>query len=93
MKSITEAVPGAIAALLREAPLSPGKVEFAWRTAVGPALQRVSAVRLEDGTLLVDAQTRHWARELSRSVHVILPRMQMLLGKDVVAGMRIRVAD
>lgn len=93
MRPITEAVPGAIAELLRQAPLSPGKVEFAWRTAVGPSMQRVTAVRLEEGTLLVDAETRQWAREVSRSVHVILPRLQRLLGKDVVAGIRIRVVE
>ena len=93
MKPISQAVPGAITELLRQAPLSPGKVEFAWQAAVGPALQRVTTVRLEEGTLLVNAATRQWAREVSRSVHLILPRMRTLLGHDVVAGIRVSVAD
>ena len=93
MKPIAEAVPGAIAELLRQTPLSPGKVDFAWKTAVGPALQRVTTARLEDGTLLVDAASRQWAREVSRSAHVILPRVQTLLGKNIVAGIRVKVAD
>lgn len=93
MKSISEAVPGAIVELLRHTALSPGKVDFAWKTAVGPALQRVTSVRLEDGTLLVDAASPQWAREVSRSAHVILPRLQMLLGKDTIAGIRVKVAD
>ena len=55
MRPLSSALPGALAELLRAAPLSPGKVDFAWRAAVGPALERVTAVRLEGTTLIVDA--------------------------------------
>ncbi len=85
-------MPGALATLLRDAPLSPGKVAFAWRAAVGPALERVTSVRLDGRTLIVDATTAQWAREVSRSVTVILPRLQTLLGAEAVTGISVRTA-
>jgi predicted nucleic acid-binding Zn ribbon protein len=90
MNPISSAVPGAIAAMLRTAPLSPGKVAFAWSTAVGPALQRATAVRLERGVLLVEATDRQWAREVARSTRVILARMQTLLGDEAITSIEIR---
>ena len=54
MRPLTHAVPGALAMLLRDAPLSSGKVSFAWRAAVGPALERVTSARLDGRTLIVD---------------------------------------
>ena len=84
MRPIADALAGALADLLRGAPLSPGKVQCAWRAAVGPALQRATAVRLEGGVLLVDAATPHWGREVERSRAVILARLQTLLGTEAV---------
>jgi hypothetical protein len=43
MRPIQQAFPGALAVLLRVAPLSPGKVSFAWSAAVGPALDRMTS--------------------------------------------------
>ena len=86
------AVPRALATLLRGAPLSPGKVSFAWRAAVGAALERVTSARLDGHTLIVDATTAQWARVVSRSVHVILPRLQTLLGADAVTSISVRTA-
>lgn len=83
-------MPGAIMELLRRAPLSPGKVEFAWKTAVGPALERVSGVRLEGRTLIVDAASAQWTREIARMSGVILPRMQNFLGRDTVDRIVVR---
>src|SRR5262249_25437222 len=37
MRPIAQAIPGAVTELLKAAPLSDGKVSFAWRAAVGPA--------------------------------------------------------
>ena len=90
MKPLVQGLPGAVAELLRGAPLSAAKVEFAWKVAVGPALQRTTAVRLEGTRLLVDAASDQWAREIARSQQVILSRVQLLLGRDVVAEMEIR---
>ena len=92
MKSLAHAVPGAVADLLRGVPLSQGKVAFAWNAAVGPAMQRATFVRLEGGVLLVDASTRPWAREVSRSATIILRRLQSLLGSDVVTRIEVRRA-
>jgi predicted nucleic acid-binding Zn ribbon protein len=92
MEPLAQAIPGGLAELLRDAPLSPGKVDFAWKAAVGPAMQRVSAVRLENGVLLVEAETRHWAKEIVRASHVILPRLQTLLGQDTVHAIQVRNA-
>jgi predicted nucleic acid-binding Zn ribbon protein len=65
-------------------------VSFAWRAAVGPALERETSVRLVDGTLLVDAASRLWAREVTRSSPIILRRLQTLLGSDAVVGISVR---
>jgi hypothetical protein len=81
---IASAVPSAVAELLRRSPLSPGKVAFAWRAAVGAALERATQIRLERGALIVEAQTPQWAREVSRSSSMILRRLQTLLGENAV---------
>ncbi len=90
MQPIGNALPGALAELLRSAPLSPGKVGFAWKAAVGVSMQRVTAVRLEGDVLLVDAQSAQWAREVTRSAHIILPRLQLLLGDATIKEIRVR---
>ena len=90
MKPITHAVPGALVELLKGAPLSAGKVEFAWKAAVGPALQRTTSVRLEGTRLLVDSATPQWAREVTRSSGVILARLQQLLGREAITEITVR---
>lgn len=90
MLPLTAAIPRALADLLRAAPLSPGKVEFAWKASVGTALHRSTAVRLEAGVLLVDAQTAPWRNEVRRSSKIILRRMQSLLGDDVITEIVVR---
>ena len=90
MRPLNQAVPGALASLLRAAPLSPGKVTFAWRTAVGPAMDRVTSVRLESGVLLVDATSPQWAREVARASGIILARLQTLLGAEAVGRIEVR---
>ena len=90
MKRLTHAVPGALMELLRGAPLSDGKVTFAWNAAVGPALERVTTVKLERTVLIVDAASAQWSRELERLRGVILARLQSLLGKDAVSAIVIR---
>jgi predicted nucleic acid-binding Zn ribbon protein len=90
MKALSHEVPGALAELLRGAPVSQGKVDCAWNVAVGPALQRSTSVRLEGTVLLVDAASPQWAREVARSSRVILSRLQLLLGADTVKELAIR---
>ena len=83
-------MPGALVELLRHAPLSQGKVGFAWRAAVGPAVQKVTAVHLEGRMLLVDAASKAWAREVTRSSPTILRRLQTLLGTETVSSIVVR---
>lgn len=90
MRPLSHAVPAALAYLLRGAPLSDGKVTFAWRAAVGPALERATSVRLESGVLMVDTASEQWSREINRSRGVILARLKALLGDDAVTSIQIR---
>ena len=83
-------MPGALVELLRSAPVSPGKVGFAWRAAVGAQVEKVTSVRLEGRVLLVDAASIAWAREVARSSPVILMRLQTLLGKDTLTSISVR---
>ena len=74
------------------APLSDGKVTFAWGTAVGPALERVTSVKLEGRVLLVDTAGVLWSREITRSSNIILKRLQAFLGPDAVEKIEVRRA-
>jgi Dna[CI] antecedent DciA-like protein len=84
MRPLAHALPGALVELLRATPLSDGKVAFAWGAAVGPALERVTAVKLEGRLLLVETASAQWAREIMRASPTILKRLGGFLGADVV---------
>jgi hypothetical protein len=90
MLAIKYAMPDAVAALMRSAPLSPGKVDFAWRMAVGPSMQRVTAVRLEAGVLVVETASAQWSAEVRRSTAVILARLETFLGEATVTRLEVR---
>ena len=90
MKPVSQLVPGAIATLLRAGPLSPAKVAFAWKAAVGPAMARVTAVKLDGNILLVDAATSAWGREVTRASGAIMSRLDGLLGEDVIRRIVVR---
>jgi len=92
MRPIAQALPGALIELLKAAPLSDGKVSFAWRAAVGPALERVTAVKLEGRVLLVDTPSPQWSREIMRSSPMILQRLQAFLGAGIVEKIEVRRA-
>jgi predicted nucleic acid-binding Zn ribbon protein len=92
MHSISRLAQFALAGPLRAAPLSPGKVSCAWVAVVGPAVARATTVRLDGVILFVDAASREWQREVTRSSSVILPRLQALLGRDVVTSIKARHA-
>ncbi|MGE3176286.1 MAG: DUF721 domain-containing protein [Vicinamibacterales bacterium] len=89
MQPLRDAMPRAVAALIRDAPLSPGKTDFAWRVAVGPTVHRHTHVRLGGGVLHVDASTPQWADEVRRSSRVILARMQTLLGETAIGRLQV----
>jgi len=90
MLALKHAMPKAVAELMRSAPLSAGKVDFAWRMAVGPSVQRVTAVRLEAGVLIVETASAQWSAEVRRSTTVILARLQTFLGDETVTRLEVR---
>jgi hypothetical protein len=77
-------MPKLVADVLSKAPLTPEKVAFAWRAAVGPAVDNASAIELRDGTLHVRVKDAAWQREVERSAALIRARLDMLLGNGVV---------
>jgi len=93
MRPISHVAPAALIELLRMAPLSDGKVTFAWKTAVGPALERATTVRLAAGTLIVETTGPQWTREIRRSSAVILTRLKTLLGDQTVQSIDVRTHE
>jgi hypothetical protein len=65
--------------------MSQGKLEVAWRVAVGDGIARVTSVRLQpDGVIDVIAIDQRWNKELKRSSSMILTRLIGLLGAGSV---------
>lgn len=92
MKPIDVCVPAALAELLRYQPLTDAKLSFAWRWAVGPAVERVTEIRLDPkGALEVRVPDPNWRREVDRSRNLILARLQRLLGVQAVKDLHIIV--
>jgi predicted nucleic acid-binding Zn ribbon protein len=81
---------GVLPRLLSKAPLTPEKVQFAWRTAVGPQVARATRVVLRDRRLLVSADDERWTHEVERAAHLIVPKLRALLGDENVAGLAIQ---
>lgn len=90
MQPLSQAVPKVVETLLRDGPVSKGKVEFAWKAAVGGAIGRVTRVHLDGRTLIVEADTPAWATEISRSSRLLLTRLQRLLGDDAIKAIAVR---
>ena len=84
-------MPAALSAIIRKAPLTPEKVAFAWRTAVGPAVERVTTIELKGRVLHVRAANPVWQREIERSAALIRTRLASLLGDDVVRGIDVTI--
>lgn len=85
---------GVVAEMLKHAPLTPEKVSFAWRTAVGPTIGRVSSVHLDDaGVLHVTVTEPHWGPAIAKSSGLILHRLASLLGPGIVTRLATRASD
>ena len=89
MIAVHRFIPNALAELLRKAPLNDDKVAFAWRSSVGPAIDRGTAVSLNDGFLHVVARDAACGREVERSETLIRARLDALLGRGVVRAIHI----
>ena len=89
MVPVHRVMPDALAAVLRKAPLTPEKIAFAWRTAVGPSLDRATTIELKGHVLHVQARNAAWRREVERSAVLIRTRLAALLGDEVVRGLEV----
>src|ERR1051325_7873890 len=87
--SVHRFMPEALANVLRKAPITPEKVAFAWRSAVGPAVDHATRIDLRGQVLHVQAKDATWQREVERSTSVIRARLDALLGEEVVRGIEV----
>jgi len=89
MRRAPEILASILPGLLQRAPLTPEKVQFAWRAAVGPQLARATRVELRERRVIVRADDRRWTDEVERAAHLIVPKLRVLLGEDNVLGLAI----
>ena len=89
MQAFQSFAPAVLAEIIRRQPASKARTDFAWTVAVGPALARVTTVELRNNNMIVCARDAQWARELERARDTILPRLQLLLGRDTIKGLYI----
>lgn len=84
-------MPDALAEILAKAPLTPEKVSFAWRSAVGASVDQATTVELKGRVLVVHAKDAAWQREVERSAGLIRARLEALLGEGIVRGLDVVV--
>lgn len=75
--------------VVRKAPLTPEKVAFAWRMAVGARVDSATQIDLRNGTLHVLATQAGWLSEVEHSAPIIRSRMAAFLGPDVVRFIKV----
>jgi hypothetical protein len=81
----SEILTGVLAEVIKKAPLTPEKVAFAWRLAVGPAVAKATTVSLDAvGVLHVQASTPAWIAAVRKSTSLVHHRMNDLLGEGTV---------
>jgi hypothetical protein len=74
-------LPGVLIELVRRQPTTQAKVDFAWRTSVGPAMARVSRAALgERGAVTIHVDDPRWQREIQHALPTLRPRLERLLG-------------
>ena len=78
-----------LAETIRRQPSSPARTTFAWSVAAGPTMARAASVETREGVLVVTPKDARWSREIERASATLLARIQMLLGSDEVASLRI----
>jgi predicted nucleic acid-binding Zn ribbon protein len=90
MDHASRVLPAVLATAIRQAPLTPEKIAFAWRAAGGAAIARVTEVTLDEGGVLkVQAQDPRWAKEVFRLRHDLVRQLEPWLGTGVVARIEI----
>jgi hypothetical protein len=82
----SKVMPAVLAEVIRKAPLTDEKVQFAWRLAVGPAVDKATTVRLApNGTLYVRTVAPAWNDAIAKSFGLIRSRLAHFLGETAVA--------
>ena len=84
-------MPTVLAEVLRKAPLTADKVAFAWRAAVGAAVDNASAIEWRGRVLHVRVKEAAWQREIERSASLIRARLDALLGTGVIRALDVTI--
>jgi hypothetical protein len=92
MVPLQQVMPDVLASVLRQAPLTPEKIAFAWRTAVGAAVDRASVVELRGTMLAVTVKSDEWRHEIARSSPLIRSRLDLVLGPGIVTWINVTVS-
>jgi predicted nucleic acid-binding Zn ribbon protein len=94
VRALNSSLSVVVRSLLDRSPMSDGKFDFAWRTVVGPAMQRVTRAAIQaDGTVRVSVEDAAWRREVKRAQPAILAELQQLLGDSIVKRLKIVGGD
>jgi predicted nucleic acid-binding Zn ribbon protein len=80
----------ALAPAIRQAPLTPEKVEFAWRAAGGPAIARATRVALDDDRVLhVSGDDPQWVDAVRGMRANLLRQLEPWLGPGTVVAIEV----
>jgi predicted nucleic acid-binding Zn ribbon protein len=80
----------ALAPAVRQAPLTPEKVEFAWRAAGGAAIARATRVTLADtGVLRVTGDDPQWIDAVRGMRATLLRQLEPWLGAGIVTAIEV----
>ena len=85
MQRSADVATSVLAEMLSRQPMTPGKLQFAWRAAVGPSLARASTLDFRDGRVIVRMSSPEWTREIQRLKPIVLERLRTILGRDTVS--------
>jgi predicted nucleic acid-binding Zn ribbon protein len=90
MDHARQVLPTVLARAVRQAPLTPEKVSFAWRAAGGAPIARVTEVTLRDGGVLaVECRDARWAKEVHRLRNELVRTLEPWLGAGVVTTIEV----
>ena len=79
-----------LAEIVQRQPSSPARTAFAWQLVVGSTLARMTSVEMKGTTLQITAKDERWLKEIDRARPAILPKLQQLLGADVITKISTR---
>jgi predicted nucleic acid-binding Zn ribbon protein len=93
MQPVGELLPSIYRKLVREAVDEQALALALWPVVVGPKVaERTRAVRLFGSTLVVEAATPEWRRQLSAMTWEIVGKLNAAAGKEVIRDLQFQVA-